>query len=345
MYHISSAFSAVLIVGALLAVSSVHGAGLCTGYPKTYNGKPCASTTRYWDGQMGACGCGTGNTSPFSWQWTKPTAAASTPIYGAGTWCGSGCGKCYKLTPTGVGASVVGKGATNLNPLIIKVTNLCPYGGNEEWCAVDVNSHDYDAHFDLMDNNMNGIITAQGWDNPEVTYEEVDCAASGYTDWNCQCASGGSTKPSSSTKAPAAVTTKAPASPSTKAPSASTSAPSKATTVAPSKATTAPSSSSSSTTIQISLKPGVNAWWLGFSTGATYSKVEVMDNGGAVPTWTTMTFHGDQYWGMYFINPMSAMKLPLSLRFTNSAGKSVITSKVITAWTASGEVINTNVSL
>lgn len=39
----------------------------------SFNGKPCASTTRYWDGQMGACGCGTGNTNPFSWQWNKPT--------------------------------------------------------------------------------------------------------------------------------------------------------------------------------------------------------------------------------------------------------------------------------
>lgn len=34
----------------------------CTDGPdgKTLDGKPCASTTRYFDGFKGACGCGTG---------------------------------------------------------------------------------------------------------------------------------------------------------------------------------------------------------------------------------------------------------------------------------------------
>lgn len=216
-----------------------------------YNGKPCASTTRYWDGQMGACGCGTGDQSPFSWQWTLGTAAASAPIYGSGSWCGSGCGKCFKLTPTGVGASPDGTGAPNLTPLVVKVTNLCPYGGNEAWCAYDVNSYGYDAHFDLMDYNMAGLISkTMGWNNPEVTYEEVDCAANGYTDWNCECAAATSnaTTPTQEptaapTSAPTTTTTKAPTTTTTKAPTttttvAPTSAPTTTTTVAPTAAPT-----------------------------------------------------------------------------------------------------------
>ena len=30
----------------------------CTGHPLMYNGKKCASTTRYADYHKGACGCG-----------------------------------------------------------------------------------------------------------------------------------------------------------------------------------------------------------------------------------------------------------------------------------------------
>jgi len=232
-------------IAVILSASLANADGVCTGYPKMYNGKPCASTTRYWDGQMGACGCGTGNTNPFSWQWTKPTAAASAPIYGSGTWCGSGCGKCFKLTPTAIGASAEGTGAPALDSLVVKVTNLCPYAGNEAWCAYDVNSFGYEAHFDLMDYNMAGVVSSMGWNNPEVTYEEVDCAANGYTDWNCQCADGASTVTPSATDAPTtapASATKAPttaAVPATEAPAPATEAPAPAT-EAPATATDAP---------------------------------------------------------------------------------------------------------
>jgi len=150
---------------------------------------------------------------------TKGTAAASAPIFGAGTWCGTGCGKCFKLTPTAVGASPLGRGAPNLTPLVIKVTNLCPYGGNEQWCAYDINSYGYDAHFDIMDYNMAGLVSNMGWDNPEVTYEEVDCATNGYEDWNCQCKDYANS--TLSTDAPTATPTAAPTSaPATKAPTA-----------------------------------------------------------------------------------------------------------------------------
>jgi len=221
---------------------------VCTGYPKMYNGKPCASTTRYWDGQKGACGCGSSDTAPFSWQWTKGTAAANAPIFGSGTWCGTGCGKCFKLTPTAVGASPVGAGAPNLTPLVVKVTNLCPYGGNEQWCAYDVNSYGYEAHFDLMDYNMAGLISStMGWDNPEVTYEEVSCATNGFEDWDCQCKNYGTNFTQTATAAPSTpepsqAATSAPTSaPTTQAPTeAATPAPTEAATQAPTQKATQP---------------------------------------------------------------------------------------------------------
>jgi len=207
MYHRAYVYIS-LVLTVILTSSVANGdTSVCTGYPKTFNGLPCASTTRYWDGQMGACGCGTGDTSPFAWQYTKLTAAGSPPIFGSGTWCGSGCGKCFQLTPTGVGASPIGAGSPNTKSVVIKVTNLCPPDGNAQWCSYDVNSYGYDAHFDLMDYNMNGLITSMGWDNPEVTYQEVDCDASGFVDWGCQCASAADTDAANSTETTTTTTT------------------------------------------------------------------------------------------------------------------------------------------
>jgi len=338
MYRSCLYLSVALAV--IFCASFINADGVCTGYPKMYNGKPCASTTRYWDGQMGACGCGTGNTSPFSWQWTKPTAAASAPIYGSGTWCGSGCGKCFKLTPTAIGASAEGTGAPALTPLVVKITNLCPYAGNEAWCAYDVNSFGYEAHFDLMDYNMDGLVSSMGWNNPEVTYEEVDCATNGYTDWDCQCASGAGTPAATSgtpvtpvdpTSAPVAVepTSVPVAVEPTSAPVAvnPTSAPVAATS-APARPSTAVSN------IKIQVNGGSNAWWVGVSlvtpAVSAISSVEVKDASSAA--WTTMSYQGNEYWNLYSANPSQQMTLPLSLRFTGTDGQVVTSTNIITAF-------------
>jgi len=236
MYHRASLYISLVIAVILTVVSGQT--TVCTGYPKTFNGLPCASTTRYWDGQMGACGCGTSDTSPFSWQYTKLTAAGSPPIFGTGTWCGSGCGTCYKLTPTAVGASPDGTGSPNTNSVVIKVTNLCPPDGNAAWCSYDVNSYGYDAHFDLMDYNMAGLITSMGWNNPEVTYQEVDCATNGFADWGCQCAEATDAVNTTTTSStPSSTATSAPAATSAPTKSSATSAPTK------SSATSAPTKS------------------------------------------------------------------------------------------------------
>jgi len=347
----------------LLASSLVNGqTTVCTGYPKMYNGLPCASTTRYWDGQMGACGCGTGNTDPFSWQWTLPTAAASAPIFGSATWCGTGCGKCYQLTPTAIGASPEGTGAPSLTSVIVKITNLCPYTGNEVWCAYDINSFGYDAHFDLMDYNMDGLITSMGWNNPEVTYEEVDCAASGYVNWGCECADE-ATSNVTTTVAPTQAPTTAPTQPATSAPTtaptqaptaapttqAATANPSSAATSAPTEAaaeTTTPASTGSSISIQVN--GGSNAWWFGLSFAdpsvvATIATVEIMDSGVAIPNWSAMSFQGNEYWNMYSILPGLQITAPLSLRFTATDGTVATASNIISSFQAA--TINTGVAV
>jgi len=93
-----------------------------------------------------------------------------------------------------------------------------------------------------------------GWNNPEVTYEEVDCAENGYTDWNCQCADGATTVTPSATDAP----TTAPAS-ATKAPTAApvpaTEAPIAVATNAPASATEAPTAAHVKATKRPTKKP------------------------------------------------------------------------------------------
>jgi endoglucanase len=340
MYRICLYISIALVV--ILSASLANATGVCTGYPLMYNGKPCASTTRYWDGQMGACGCGTGNTSPFSWQWTKPTAAASAPIFGSGTWCGSGCGKCYKLTPTAVGASVEGTGAPALTPLVVKVTNLCPYTGNEGWCAYDVNSFGYDAHFDLMDYNMNGIISGMGWNNPEVTYEEVDCAANGYTDWNCQCGAAASTNATvpaatvpaaaatkAPTTAPAKAATSAPTKAATSAPAtvkAATSAPSKAATSAPATAkaaTSAPATAKAATSAPVATvaPTTVKATTTPASSTAT-GNVQVQVNSGSNTWWI----------GVSLVNPAISAISSIQVKDASSTTWSTMTKQGNDYW-------------
>ncbi len=188
----------VLAVFAILFITSIVASPACQqipgqqGYWITVNGAtyPCATTTRYWDGFKGACGCGIGdgNGSPHSWQYEIITAAASNSIFGSGEWCGEGCGKCYAITPTG--GFVDGQGSTppNLQTQVMMVTNLCPQQWNTQWCT-SPNQYGYTAHFDLMDLNMNGLITRLGWNNIEVYYYPIPCPDTQASDWTqCQCA-------------------------------------------------------------------------------------------------------------------------------------------------------------
>lgn len=97
---------------------------------------------RYYDGQEGACGCGT-SAGAFGWQTGIAsgayTAAGSQALFdaanSASSWCGAGCGTCYQLTSTGAAPyAACGTGGVSGQSITVMVTNLCPYNGNAQWC-------------------------------------------------------------------------------------------------------------------------------------------------------------------------------------------------------------------
>ncbi|KAF8851802.1 glycoside hydrolase [Acephala macrosclerotiorum] len=150
-----------------------------------------ATTTRYYDGQEGACGCG--NTSgAFGWQLGISsgvyTAAASQAIYSSSgaTWCGTGCGTCYQLTSTGSSpCSTCGTGGVSGQSIIVMVTNLCPNNGNAQWCPAvgGTNEYGYSYHFDI---NANSEVFG---DNVVVDFTEVACPSTAVSDYSqCVCA-------------------------------------------------------------------------------------------------------------------------------------------------------------
>ncbi|KAI1293922.1 glycoside hydrolase [Xylaria venustula] len=149
-----------------------------------------ATTTRYYDGQEGACGCGS-TSGAFSWSLGSDgfyTAAASQALFDSSnsTWCGAGCGTCYQLTSTGSAPdSSAGTGGVSGQSIIVMVTNLCPYNGNQQWCPEvgGSNQYGYQYHFDIMaESEVFG-------DNPVVTFESVTCPSAAISDFSqCVCA-------------------------------------------------------------------------------------------------------------------------------------------------------------
>lgn len=152
-----------------------------------------ATTTRYYDGRKGACGCGSASgDSLFSWQSGIAagvyTAAGSQALFDSSglSWCGAGCGKCYRLTSTGSApCSSCGTGGAAGQSIIVMVTNLCPNNGNAQWCPTvgGTNQYGYSYHFDIM------AQSEVFGDNPVVDFEEVTCPGTATSDYSqCQCA-------------------------------------------------------------------------------------------------------------------------------------------------------------
>ena len=161
---------------------------------------------------MGACEMGQptafADVPPSNWwNFTSFTAAinsqnfnygtANTTAYGDLGNCGGACNQCYRLTPTGGHVDGQGASPSNTDPMIIMVSNLCPGPANTQWCNASqpygyckdnpsecqqqegyTNTYGYSAHFDLEDQEgqISSATAGLGWDNPEVTFEEVDCS-------------------------------------------------------------------------------------------------------------------------------------------------------------------------
>jgi hypothetical protein len=139
-----------------------------------YNGKLCASTTRYTISTgTTACGCKLVNDNTVAINEAWYGGISSSQLY-----CGSSCGVCYKLCATGY--SPAGVGGTAGNCILTRVTDVCPSAGNAPWCnqasKTSGNGYGYSIHFDLAnDNNQLAGLGATA-DNPEVTVEAVSCA-------------------------------------------------------------------------------------------------------------------------------------------------------------------------
>ena len=128
------------------------------------NNYPCALTTRYWETTMGSCGCGTGDGegNVFDWQWNTLTAASNAPLFGQDSWCGSGCGSCYMITPTGGFVDGEGSAPYVMDSQAIMITNLCPADdANARNCA-SPNAFGYSTHFDLFNYYQGGIVYSLG---------------------------------------------------------------------------------------------------------------------------------------------------------------------------------------
>ncbi|KAL3436985.1 RlpA-like double-psi beta-barrel-protein domain-containing protein-containing protein [Aspergillus tetrazonus] len=152
-----------------------------------------ATTTHYSDGLQGACGCGN-KIGTYDWSYGIAnkvyTAAANQALFDSGPndathWCGNGCGKCYRLTSTGVSTcETCGAGGEQGKSIVVMVTNLCPFKGNERWCPNpgQLNPHGYAYHFDIM-----GGAGVFG-DNVVVEFEEVPCPGDAAFKWKaCEC--------------------------------------------------------------------------------------------------------------------------------------------------------------
>jgi endoglucanase len=115
------------------------------------------------------------------------TAAGSQALYDSGgkSWCGAGCGKCYKLTSTGSApCSGCGTGGVAGKSIIVMLTNLCPNNGNAQWCPVvgGTNAYGYSYHFDIM------ATSSVFGDNPVVDFQQVACPSAAVSDFaQCQC--------------------------------------------------------------------------------------------------------------------------------------------------------------
>lgn len=76
---------------------------------------------------IAACGCTADSTH-------YPTAAMSQMAYGSSTAYGPGCGRCFNLTLLNTFTSVPPFYPDVTKSVVVKVTDLCPLGGNG-WCS------------------------------------------------------------------------------------------------------------------------------------------------------------------------------------------------------------------
>ncbi|EIW79103.1 glycoside hydrolase family 45 protein [Coniophora puteana RWD-64-598 SS2] len=127
------------------------------------------------------------------------TAAMSQLAFGSASGLGAGdaCGRCFAVTGS---ADPYSPGFTGpFSTVVVKITDLCPAQGNEEWCGQSqsspTNQHGASVHFDLCeDSGAAGAFFPSGHGALTGSYQEVPCSQWSGSDgnplWTGACLSG-----------------------------------------------------------------------------------------------------------------------------------------------------------
>ncbi|KAN0121004.1 RlpA-like double-psi beta-barrel-containing domain containing protein, partial [Russula decolorans] len=106
------------------------------------------------------------------------TAAVNTFAFGANSASGDACGRCFKITSNKDPYTPSYSGP--FNSIVVRVSNLCPIDGNQEWCGQTashpVNQFGASMHFDLCgDSGTGSAFFPPGRGAMLGTFEEVLC--------------------------------------------------------------------------------------------------------------------------------------------------------------------------
>ncbi|KAL1941305.1 hypothetical protein VTO73DRAFT_7517 [Trametes versicolor] len=127
------------------------------------------------------------------------TAAVSQLAFGSGPGLGPGdaCGRCFAVTANKDPFSPAFTGP--FHTIVVKVTDLCPSQGNEEWCGQSTsspnNQHGAPVHFDICeDTGGANAFFPSGHGALTGSYTEVSCSqwsgSDGGSLWNGACIAG-----------------------------------------------------------------------------------------------------------------------------------------------------------
>jgi len=157
------------------------------GYVQNPSGS--ASFTHYTGCGSPACGISA----------TGFTAAMNQLSFGSapGSGAGDACGRCFALTGTEDPFSPAFTGP--FHSIVVKVTDLCPVQGNQEWCGQSTsspdNQHGAPFHFDICDDTGGGnAFFPSGHGALLGTFTEVSCSqwsgSDGSSEFTGACLSG-----------------------------------------------------------------------------------------------------------------------------------------------------------
>ncbi|KAJ7281954.1 RlpA-like double-psi beta-barrel-protein domain-containing protein-containing protein [Mycena rebaudengoi] len=160
----------VLSISALVSAGTLPQRRAAGGYVQVPSGN--ASFTNYGGCNQPACGvASTGFSAAMNQQ-----AFGSVPGLGPG----DACGRCFAITGNSDPFSPAFPGPFGKS-IIVKVTDLCPVAGNEEWCGQSAsapqNKHGKAVHFDICtDTGGAAQFFPSGHGALTGTFSEVSCS-------------------------------------------------------------------------------------------------------------------------------------------------------------------------